>query len=685
MLEKIFGCRVVTKLRSILLMEADFNAANKIIFGNRLLANVRKYDLMPGEIYSEQGRTADEGTLAKVLVFDIARQFKISTGVASVDADNCFDRIAHAMASMVFQALGTPPAAAEAMLSTIQEMKFFLRTGFGDSKSFAQSTIEIKTQGMCQGNGAAGAAWAVVNITMIRAHKRKGHGAKFLCPISKLNCHIAGVIFVDDTDLIHINMYANEGVDETLLHLQESITNWGRLLLATGGALKPCKCFYYLISFEWREDGSWRYAENETNEEYQIRVPLADGSMAEIEQYGANVPSKTLGSMTCPTGSGEGAIVAMQEKSLMWEAIVRGGKMSRRNVWFMMRVQFWPRIAYGLCNNTSTVDILSECLMKSYREIQRLGGYRSTVRRDLRQLDIGFYGIGCPHPAIECAIAQICKLLIHTGCKSDLGIKLQTSLEAFIIELGMSDQPFKEDYLLCGKWVTHSWVKTIWEKAQRFCLTIDLNCVQLKPPRGGQDFWIMKELRNICTVDELVRLNRVRLHQQVLFGSDIMDAGGRTLDKKYLKERPWGENWSSLKFPNERPPPQDFQLWGERLPQLRHYSRLQMGNYVNAGHKVWNWTYDLEKGKLYHWVRDGVADIYGPLTSEGLSTRAKGRSCEQQLERTGDLCTVTDIRDQYTVSVRSYSPRHPQQSSLCPSGMSWRNGNARGYGKMCAW
>ena len=81
-------------------------------------------------------------------------------------------------------------------------------------------------------------------------------------------------------------MRANEDVDETLIHLQESIANWGKLLLATGGALKPCKCFYYLISFEWREDGLWRYAENEKNEDFQIRVPLADGSMAEIEQHG---------------------------------------------------------------------------------------------------------------------------------------------------------------------------------------------------------------------------------------------------------------------------------------------------------------------------------------------------------------------------------------------------------------
>jgi hypothetical protein len=33
MLEKIFGCSLITKLRSVLLMEADFNAANKTIYG----------------------------------------------------------------------------------------------------------------------------------------------------------------------------------------------------------------------------------------------------------------------------------------------------------------------------------------------------------------------------------------------------------------------------------------------------------------------------------------------------------------------------------------------------------------------------------------------------------------------------------------------------------------------------
>ncbi|KAL3817170.1 LOW QUALITY PROTEIN: hypothetical protein ACHAXA_007713, partial [Cyclostephanos tholiformis] len=43
-----------TKLRSILLMEADYNATNKIIFGQQMLHQMRRHMLIPEEIYSKQ-------------------------------------------------------------------------------------------------------------------------------------------------------------------------------------------------------------------------------------------------------------------------------------------------------------------------------------------------------------------------------------------------------------------------------------------------------------------------------------------------------------------------------------------------------------------------------------------------------------------------------------------------------
>jgi hypothetical protein len=295
MLEKTAGCALITKLWSILLMEADFNAINKIIYGSRMLQTVREYELIPEEIYSERNRLADDRTLAKVLFYDIVRQTRRPAGIGAVDADNCYDRIAHPIASMVFQSLGMPQEAAVSMLSTIQEMKFFLRTGYGDSKVYAGSAEGKRTQGLCQGNGAAPEGWGVISITMIRAHKQKGHGVHLRCPITETSHHSAGTVYVDDTDLEHLDMTKLQTVEEVHLKFQDSIVNWGSLLLATSGALKPVKCFYHLISFTWRPDGTWKYADNKGREDLEIKVPLEDGSLAVIEHLPVTTPTKTLG------------------------------------------------------------------------------------------------------------------------------------------------------------------------------------------------------------------------------------------------------------------------------------------------------------------------------------------------------------------------------------------------------
>ncbi len=58
---------------------------------------------------------------------------------------------------------------------------------------------------------------------MIQAHKRKGHGVHLLCPITKTPLHLAGALFVDDTDLEHFNMSKSETIEEAHEALQDSI------------------------------------------------------------------------------------------------------------------------------------------------------------------------------------------------------------------------------------------------------------------------------------------------------------------------------------------------------------------------------------------------------------------------------------------------------------------------------
>lgn len=239
MLEKIPGCNVIEKLRSILLMEADYNANNKELIGNRMMSVVRDYGLMMEEIFSEMGRTAEDGALSKILFYDIVCQSTLSAAISSVDAANCYDSIAHAIASTIFQACGVPVEGVEAMLSAIQDMKYFLRTAFGDSRTFRGSNIEVKYQGLCRGNGAAPAGWAVISIMILGAHKKKGHSATFVCPMTNKVTKLAAILYVDDCDLLHIDMSGNDSAFVTFEKMQDSVMNWGRLLIASGGSYKP--------------------------------------------------------------------------------------------------------------------------------------------------------------------------------------------------------------------------------------------------------------------------------------------------------------------------------------------------------------------------------------------------------------------------------------------------------------
>ena len=667
MLEKMFGCTLVSKLRAILLMEADFNFSNKLIYGVRMMNNVRKHDWMPEEIYSEKGKTADDGTLAKVLFYDIVRQSRVSAGLSSIDAANCYDSIAHAIASLVFQAFGVPEEAIESMLTAIQDMKYFLRTAYGDSTHCAGSTIELKFQGLCQGNGAAPAGWAVISITILDAHKRKGHGGHFVCPISNLSGHLAAILFVDDTDILHIDLRGNQTVHEAHSALQESIYNWGQLLIATGGAFKPPKCFFHLLSFVWSSEGKWSYANNEDNDEYEISVPMPNGSYAPIEHLSVDTAKETLGVFSCPSGKAKGQIKAMQTKAQEWIDRAKEGKLRRRDVWFLLEHQLWPKVGYGISSLSAPWKELDGCLRNKWWQIVPMGGLIRTAPREVRDMDIGFYGAGCPHVGIECLTAQVNKLLMHYGSRSNDGLKLKMSLEYIILELGMSVQPLQTSYEKYGDWVTSSWIKSLWEKCAMFSVRVEFGDVPIELPRDG-DQWLMKlfEAAGFCRQD-LIRLNRVRIYQQVLFLSEILGASGKMLDRKYLRKRPEAEKWSCLNYPNEKPPRKDFTLWATAIQLIVPADGImdRLGRFNHEEYKIWPWRYDSSAERLLHRTEEGI-EVYGKATQARTrsSTQWELLADAQPIEFAGKICTVRGAGQGRQVIISTASaPRQKQMPS----------------------
>ncbi len=223
----------------------------------------------------------------------------------------------------------------------------------------------------------------------------------------------------------------------------------------------------------------------------------------------------------------------MREKAVSWKEKAIGGKIHRRSTWFLLDRQFWPKVSFGLSCSFAEWDNLDNCLMKTYYNLMPIYGVRRSSPKKLRQLDKGFYGVGFPHPGIECFTMQLSKLLTHYGCPSGVGVYLQISMELLVIKLGLSLQPLQMDYSRYQECCTHSWLKTVWEKAHMFNLRIHIATLPLPFPRQ-HDTWLMEQLEAAgYNKEELAPLNRVRCYQQVIFLSDVMDASGLDLDPKY--------------------------------------------------------------------------------------------------------------------------------------------------------
>jgi hypothetical protein len=284
MLEKIAGICLVEKLRYIQLYEADFNFYNQFVFGKQAMTSLTENGFIPEELFSQKGSTAEDAKFDKTLTMDISRsrQSRTPMTVILADAANCYDRVNHIIMSLVWLMLlnGNTSAVVVALIC-LQTMKFFQRTGLGESKTFIGGKDLLKyIMGLVQGSRAAPPSWIQLSSVLINVYKQLGLGCFTTDPISLEEIHSAGALFVDDADLYtsddrqpEPNKLINPA--ELWLQTQSNLDQWSDLLRASGGALKPEKCFCFWYSLDYKcNAGIWSYV---NTSDFELKIINADG------------------------------------------------------------------------------------------------------------------------------------------------------------------------------------------------------------------------------------------------------------------------------------------------------------------------------------------------------------------------------------------------------------------------
>jgi len=150
------------------------------------------------------------------------------------------------------------------------------------------------------------------------------------------------------------------------------------------------------------------------------------------------------------------------------------------------------------------------------------------------------------------------------------------------------------------------------KKVSFFGFTLSVNNLLACYPREGDDWLMSRFIAGGYTANELLNLNRVQKHQQVLFLSDILGAGGGSVDKCYLQKCRAGERWSLMKFPREEVTVPEMELWHRAFAQVVSHGPAQasLGSFKVDGHKLWEWRVVENRGRIYRQNGDQV-EVYG--------------------------------------------------------------------------
>jgi len=122
------------KLRTILLLEADFNMNNKKLGKEAMEIGERLHLLTQDNYGGRKKLRAAEISINQQLTYDSIRGRRGKAVIISNDAKGCYDRIAHIVVKLALRKLGASQTGLHSMINTIQRIQHYIRTAFGNSK-----------------------------------------------------------------------------------------------------------------------------------------------------------------------------------------------------------------------------------------------------------------------------------------------------------------------------------------------------------------------------------------------------------------------------------------------------------------------------------------------------------------------------------------------------------------------
>ncbi len=564
------------RTRVIYIYEADFN----LILGKKWREAMRaakiKQWLNQGQFGSRSRRSAIDPVLVEELQYEISRATRNSVLFTNYDAASCCDRIVPNLAALISRRFGVHELVTKLNFSTLQKMKYKIRTEMGLTDTGYRHSAEFPIYGTGQGSANSPAIWCMLSSVLFDCYEEHASLAEY-SDMTKSNTVKLGLIgFVDDcngqTNWLDDEPY--KSIPKLLLSkASKNAQLWADLLYASGGALELSKCSGHLVQWIFTTQGapvlSPKLAERH-EEKFSVTDPTTSSTI-DIPVLSSYQSHKTLGHYKDPAGSQREQVRQLRKSCKLYTEFMWSSSLTRSEAQIFNSTCLLPAVSYPLaCSAMSQRQL--ESIQKSLMSIiiARCGFNRHTNREIIYgPLHLG--GAAFVSLYTQQGVGQVTLLLRHSRQESNIGKLLQISfLSWFQIQVGTSS-PILEDTKSTLPHLESVWLKSIRQFLASIEGSIRLSLPEVISKQRIHDSVIMDiilESRRF-TPREIRRLNYCRLYLKAITISDLATVNGDKLDLVKLQGH-FLLIFSRTRGPfiyQERPSHQEWQLW-ERANRL---------------------------------------------------------------------------------------------------------------------
>ena len=267
------------------------------------------------------------------------------------------------------------------MFETLEHMKHYIRTSYGDSSTCYQKTL-LRFHGIGQGNGAGPTIWVMVSSPLLHRLRQEKHGYSLTSSVTGASHLFSAFTFVDDNDML-------QSIDDPISvtsSAQKALDVWVDSLVTTGGSISAEKSLWSPLIHKWNNN-RWSIVNNAGHLD-AITVNTNNHDKQKLERLSPNKAALALGIMFSPSGQMNSHFQHLLTKCSAWAERIRTSHLNREESFTALTTTIWKTLEYSLlatsltekqCNKLVSV-ILSAGLPKSgiCRNIARTPLFSST-------------------------------------------------------------------------------------------------------------------------------------------------------------------------------------------------------------------------------------------------------------------------------------------------------------------